>query len=76
VKKEREDERKFWESKIEGKIEALFYEEKTRIRNDWTVLREDTKGWLVAEVIFHLNSFLFHLFLVFYRTSNVLFCFV
>lgn len=53
VKREREEERKFWEAKIDGKIEGLFYDEKTRLINESTAIRHESKSWVLSEVCVH-----------------------
>jgi len=50
VKREREEERKFWETKIDGKIEGLFYDEKTRLITESTAMRHESKSWVLSEV--------------------------
>ncbi len=51
IQTEREEERTFWSGKIDSKIEALFEEEKAREKMEFNNLKDESKMWLVSEVI-------------------------
>ena len=51
VHTERDEERTYWSGKIDSKIEALFVEEKARAKMEIGEFKDETKIWLVSEVL-------------------------